>query len=215
MPFVVNGVCRYTVNALVGTKAVANIIDMFIDTTGAAQDRDDAIFDQAGILINEWSDHVLPRLSNSYIAQNVAWVDLDSATGTTGSRNTTGQEVWPQAGVVSSEALVRNAAVLVRKVSTSARGSRNGRMYIGPISESQAAASNLDATALAGWQGDMTSFLGNINQAPLPGTYSSEMVVTHILTRDADGNPLTGNSTPVSTLAVQQLLATQRRRLRS
>lgn len=214
MPFVVPGVCRYTINGVAAGRAVANIFDFQIDTTGAVESREEAIEAMAGILINEWCDSVLPRLSSGYSFQGVSWVDLDAADGTTGERTSTSQESLPQTGGQGGDMSTSNTAVLVRKNTVSRRGARSGRSYIGPLSELQVSSNVLVPAEATAWQTAMNAFLGDTNQGPDFGNYTSAMAVVHILTRDSEGNPLTGDFTPVSSLAVQGTLATQRRRLR-
>lgn len=224
MPFIVPGVCRFTVNGTVGGRPVANIIDMFLDTTGSTTSREEACFAQAGIVLNEWSDHVLNWATSNYSAESVSWVDLDDEDGTTGLRTQTDQETWPQQGAETQAPTAPNAAMLVNKEIQGGRTRRNGRLYIYGVPETHTQSGNaglLTAEFLAARRDDMESMLGNLNQDEGGAfEYESFVVVVHILTRGPDGPngtpgpPLTGDHRQVNALTVQQLLATQRRRLR-
>lgn len=215
MALTVPGTCRYSVNGVSDGRAVVNVLDMIIDTTGSVGSREDAIDSQCGIIINEWCDHILPFLSSTYTFNNVSWVDLDSATGSVGSRASTSQETLPQPGGDGGAPLSVNAAMLVRKVTTVRRGARQGRMFLSPTTEVNTSGNVLTPGLISGLNTNLASFLGNVNQEDAdPTEYQSQLAVVHVLTRDADGNPLTGESTAVSALVVQSRLASQRRRLR-
>lgn len=218
MPLIVPGVCRYTINgAFGGGRDFANIIDMAIDTTGTNTARDDAIFDQAGVIINQWVNDVLPVLSGSHRFDSVSWVDLDEADGSVGERITTDTESLPQFGGIVGSSLPANTSVLVSKVTTRSRGARNGRMYVGFVAESHTsgpAPNQLDAAPLALWQTAFDNFKSNVEQEGALNEYQSQLNVVHVTARDAAGNPTAGVGTPVSELEVQAVLATQRRRLR-
>lgn len=223
MPFIVPGVARYSVNGTIGGREVVNIIDMFIDTTGSTSDRETSIFEQCGILINEWSDHILNWTCNSYQATSISWVDLDDADGSTGERSVTDQETWPQVGAETQPSSPPNTSMLWTKLAEGGRSTRNGRSYLVGIPEAQTDAANpalLSGAFVTARQDDAESFLGNINQTD-DGIidYDSWMVVTRVLTRGPGsgsnpGPPLTGEGRRVTALRVEQRLATQRRRLR-
>lgn len=217
MPFIVPGVARFSLNGSYFGRNTANIIDMRIDTTGTTTDRADAVEDQAQILINQWYADLRPRLSDAFTLRNVSWVDLDEADGTTGVATAGSSISLPQAGSLSSNRMAGNVAILVRKATTSARGQRAGRMYIGGITEDQTDTvngNNLAAAWVTNWTSSLNSFKSNIEQEDALDAFQSNMVVVHITSRDSDGNPATGDATDVSALQVQSLLATQRRRLR-
>lgn len=215
MAFIVPGVCRYALNGRAAGRNVVNVLDYKIDTTGSTAARAQSCSDQAGILINEWADSILPILHSTYNFESVTFADLNSADGATGSRSVTSVRSLPLPGGGTGEALPSNAAGLVTKVTSSARGQRNGRLYLSPHGESNSIGNELRGDVRADWQSRFTAFLGDTEQSdPNLGVYTSEMVVVHIETRDPAGNPATGSSTNVSAMSVQTRLATQRRRLR-
>jgi hypothetical protein len=217
MALIVPGVCRYTVNGTFSDRPVANIIDMRIDTTGTATARSDAVQDQAGIILNEWSDHVLVTCGNRYTALSVSWVDLDDADGSTGLITEGEDETWPQAGLEASSQFPGSVNILVTKVHAGGRQTRNGRMYLAGVAEAWTAAATpqaMDGTFVTAWQTNMDNLLDGINTTGSVFEYDSFMCVVHITERDIDGNPTEGNSNDVTALTVNARLATQRRRLR-
>lgn len=217
MTIVAPGICRYTVHGTLGTRPTANILDFRIDTTGSTESREEAIEAMCGIIINEWSDHVLPQVCAPYTATSVSWVDLDEEDGSTGSRTSTGQETWPKVATRSGTPAPANTSVLVTKVGSSRRGQRNGRLYLAGPPEGEVGTQNLTSTYQAAVQASMESMLGNMNQSETTlGEYESYMVIVHTRDVGTPGNPdivFTGSS-DVSALSVSGTAATQRRRLR-
>jgi hypothetical protein len=215
MPYVVPGIVRYTINGRLGSRDVANVLDYRIDTTGGTSSRADSAFNMAGILINEWSAEVLINLSSAYSFTSVSWVDLDSASGSTGVRTTSGAISLPTAGSLTGDPLPGNVSQLVTKATASQRGRRSGRLFLAGLTEADTSGNNILAARLTVWETRWAAFLGDTNQeTPSIGTYQSFLAVSHVLTRDVNGDPLTGESTDVDSLAPAALLATQRRRLR-
>lgn len=222
--FVVPRVCRFTINGHFMDRQVANMIDMTVDTTGVITDRADAITDQAGVLLNQWTTDILPSLSILYFADSVSWIDLNSETGSVGSRTVSGGNTWPKAGGDSLSPMPGNVAALVHKSTTSSRGARAGRMYLPGVTEPETGSTTpniLDPTVVTALNTKLSQFLGNINQSSPGDGYSSDMCVVHILTRaplepgqKPPGSPATGTSSKVSGMTVDTRLATQRRRLR-
>lgn len=223
-PFIVPGVCRYTVHATFGNRAVANVLDYEVDTTGELTLRSTACEDMAGILLNEWTDSILPILVSGYVAQSITWVDLDDVDGTTGSRSTSGGNTWPKAGTISTSPMPANVAYLVRKNITGVRSARRGRMYLCGVDENATAptiANQIDAAKITTVQTKMNSFLGDTNQTgPVGNPYHSHLTVVRILERYAPeegqeiGSPKLGDHHNVTSLQLDTTLATQRRRLR-
>lgn len=224
MPFVVPGVCRFAAVGIFSSRDVVNVFDIRIDTTGSTMAREDAIADQAAVLIESISDHMTPVQVNDLTWDHVEWVDLDEADGSTGSTQTgTGGVTWQDAGNITTAPIPGNVAVLMNKVVPSARGRRNGRTYWCGVPEadtSDAAPNSLSGGQLTAWQTACDDWLASVNQDGDATSYDSRLCVVHILTRDTPnpgqelGSPLTGESHDVTEVSVQGLLATQRRRLR-
>lgn len=212
-PIVANGVARYTVNGTFAGRPVANIIDMDIETTGSVVDRAAAVAAQAGIVINEWCDHVLPLVVDDYVFTSVSWVDLDSLNGSTGERTSTDQETLPQAGSSTGAPLPGNVAARVNKATVAQRGQRQGRMYLVGVPESVTPSgepNSIDAATAESWSDSLNSMLGNLNQSEgdIGTEYTSEMVVVHTSEGEYESQSV------VQSLTVERLLGSQRRRLR-
>lgn len=219
MPFVVPNVCRFTVNGTLLGRPVANIIDMQIDTTGSPLDRGDDIFDTCGDILNNWHTQILSFVSNQYQATSVSWVDLDTATGTTGERSSTSAHTWPANGSGTSESYSPGTSILIKKETGSRRGSKAGRMYLAGLTEGNVTGNSLSSGQQAAIQAKFDTLFTNLNDSS--GTaHDRNLVVVHILTRGAStrpgrpGPPLTGDWSDLTAFSVQTLLATQRRRLR-
>jgi len=228
LTFIVPGVAQYTINGSYGGRKVANVVHMKIDTTGSVIDRTNAVNAMAGIVLNEWTDHLLPKQAAAYTAESVSFVDLDSADGSVGSRTQTAEQTWPKPGTGGTLPFPGNVALLVRKNLNGQRGVRKGRMYICGIQEADTvspAQNELVAAAVTSWQTNMTNWFGSMNQTDQgPLGYNARLCIAHILTREPPsnpnkpwipGNPLTGVAIEVTSLSVDKTLATQRRRLRS
>lgn len=223
--FVVPQVCRFQINGILVNRTCTNVLDMQIDTTGSSMSRLEAIQDQAAIIVQEWEDSILPLLVDDYTAQSVGWVDLNSASGSTGETTTgSGAATWPTAGSVSTAPLPGNTSALITKQILAERGRRNGRMFMAGLSEAASSDVNpntLTAVFLDAAQDALNAFKGDVEQSdPGPTEYTSRLAVVHVLTREPPvtpgkpGNPLTGDFKPVNNLVLAATLATQRRRLR-
>lgn len=210
MALVVPSVARFAVNGTYGDRPVVNVLDFQIDTTGSGLDRDQAVYDTAGNIINSWYEHVLPRTVSQYSLQSVSWVDLNSLGGSTGSRVATSEHTLPQPGRDGNVSTVGNISVLVTKQTVSGRGRRNGRIYFVGLDETDVGTSDLSPTALGLWQDAMDDLLAELNDAP-PVSLTRQLVVVHT----TGPNPTTGTYTSVDQLVVQARVATQRRRLRA
>lgn len=223
-PFIVPTVCQYTVHGTYQGRNVANVLAYHIDTTGSTLDRPSACFQMGGILLNEWDDSILPLSNSSYSATSVSWIDLNSDDGTVGSRTVSGGHSWPKAGGSVNASMPGNVALLVRKNVSGQRGAKRGRMYLCGVDETATLnpdANHLMPNQIAPWQTKLDSFLGDTNQANQgTASYSSQMVVIHITDWQPDKNgkpkalPLRGIGLTVTSLSLDSLLATQRRRLR-
>lgn len=211
---------RFSINGTYGGRNVANVFDMRIDDVSVGAERDDAIFDQAGDILNAWTTNLLPIVVNDYTALSVSWVDLNSATGTTGTRSSTADETWPQNGATSSDPTPGNVAALITKVAPGGgRRSRNGRLYVVGVSETQTDntnAGNLTSTAVGQYTTAMEAFSSDISNTLLADGYSSNMTVLRTINQGTPSSPdivAVGND-DVTAMVCQQRLATQRRRLR-
>ncbi len=218
MVLIAPGIARFTVNAELGGEAVANILDMQVDTTGGTTDRATALAEVAGDILNNWDDHILSFVCDDYVAQSVSWVDLDDANGPVGSRSTTSANTWPQPGAGTATPMPGNVAALVSKNITGSRGRRNGRMYLAGIPEVYTGSSGpniIEGTYLDGINTSMASFLSGINDAEgIAIDVQRQLVVVHTQIPSPGADPVYVGYSSVSSLTAQARLATQRRRLR-
>lgn len=166
MPLVFDGVVRYSVIGNLFGEDCVNILDVDI-STGFGETREDACSDVAGDILNNWTDHILPRLSAGYEAREVRWVDLNSLDGSTGSRSSTDVETWPMTGSVAENTLPNNVYVkVVKAVQAKTRTERNGTLRLGGIPESATVGSNgntLNTTYLTGISDAFEDFKDGIN----------------------------------------------------
>lgn len=213
-PLVAPGVCRYTIESALESGVVVNILDMWIDDESLTGTREDAILDQAHIIFEQWADQVIPALVNDLTLNRVRWVDLNSLTGSTGEVTDGGAFTAPVAGGSSGDPLPANVSMLVTKVAPGGgRSTRSGRWYIAGLSEGSTDGANgnlIGSSLLTEWAGIWEDFLAAVNQ---DGSYDSRMVVVHTQTI-GDADPVYLSKSIITDLAPQQLLATQRRRLR-
>lgn len=214
-PLVVPDVCRFTVNQTFEGQPVANIIDMQIDTTGSSTTRTDAIFNIAGDILNNWTDHVLQFQSNNLTAVDVSWVDLNTLTGSTGARSTTSDNSWPQAGPGAQSAFPGMVALRVDKQVVGNRQARNGRMYLCGMSEDLTADSPANEWApstISSYQAEINEFLDGINDQDIGGIpidIQRQLVVVHTV------NGVGTGYSEVSNLLVRSRVASQVRRTRT
>ena len=210
----IGGVCRFTLHGTIHGRQWAQILDMHIDSASGG-DRDDHVKDQAQVLLNAWIDNIKTQVSNQCILTSVSWVDLDSASGSTGSRSdATAPRVMPAPGLAAGNPLAGHSAVLIKKQAIGGRGARSGRWYLPGMDESDFTANTMVGSVKAALQAKVGTFLSAINQSgKIPvlggGTYDSELVVVH--------TPQSGpaSTSKVTAFTVDSTMATQRRRLRS
>lgn len=216
---VVNGVARYSIESTLLGKPHVNVMDIKIDTTGSVLSRAECVEEQATILRDEWASEVLPLLVDDLVLTGVSWVDIDDTDGSTGSVGVSG--VPDTSGDDAGAPLVPNTAALVKKLTTSQRGHRNGRMYIGGLNETLVSAAGIiDVTFAGTLQAGLDAFKTDSEQdGSGPGGWSSQFVVTHFPPIPdpipSGDTTFVGESSVVSALQLDPIVATQRRRLRS
>lgn len=220
MTMTVPDVCRFTIHgAWTNSHTVDNVIDMQVDTTGSTELRSEAIELIAADIIQNWQSQVMPVLSDNYSVLSCRWVDLDQEDGTTGEVPPDPGE--PSAGGAANPSSGPQVSYLVKKVTSSARGQRSGRLYIAGVlelthDENGVLSFGVGETPTV-LQAGLRTFLENVNQPdPGPDTHQCFMVVVHLDERPpapAEDNRV-GTYTLVSDLVVDPRVATQRRRLR-
>lgn len=216
MALIAPGIVRYTLSGTIGgTKKWANIWDVDILIAGE-QTREDACREYAEVLMANWVQNVMLSLSIAIALTEVSWVDLDSADGSTGSINTTPLDPGPYEGAETGEAITPQTSVLVTKVASSARGSRNGRMYLAGFRESDIDFDRLDSGYAAIVQTRMDSFLATVTDPAELSPSSCLPCVVHTRNAGTAENPnivYTGRGV-IQRLEVNLETATQRRRQR-
>lgn len=137
MALIFPDIVRYSIVGSLHGEECINVLDVKMEQTqtGGAS-RAAMIYETAGDLLNQWSDHIVPLLVSTYTAEEVRWVDLDSATGSTGARSSTDGSTWPESGGGGSNPLPNNAyAKIVKALDTHTRTARNGALRLGGIPE--------------------------------------------------------------------------------
>lgn len=208
------GICRYSINGTLDGQPVVNVLDLNISDVVNGS-REDAVATACGDIINQWADHVLPLVTDEYRFDSVSWVDLDSIDGSTGERSSTDGTTLPQNGGDAGACMPGGVALLVRKIGSGGRRERNGRWYIAGISEGVTALGTVNTVnsgyvALANTA--FESVRSGLEGAEGPGingvSYTSSPNIVHTV----DG-VYVGKSR-ITTLSVDDRLATQRRRQR-
>lgn len=220
-PLVAPDICRLTVNQTYFSREVVNILDVRLELAGSGLNRQEACDMAAGDLLNNWDDHIRPSQVDNLSCSSVSWVDLDSATGSTGTKTSTPETTWPAVGGNTvNTPFPGNVALLVSKVTSGGgRSTRNGRMYVGGIVESLTDASNgnlITTGDVTSWNGFFASLLSGMNDAGGVGQAAQTLVVVHTEDIGTPTNPnvVFTSATDIDSFSVQQRLATQRRRLR-
>ena len=116
-----------------------------------------------------------------------------------------------RAGGATSEPLPQNTSYLVHKRSSRAGRRGRGRLYLPGIPEGNVAANGLiDSTHLANRQALLDTWIGRFGSGTA-GNSPGDMVILH---NYPAADPPASDPTPVTTLILDPVVATQRRRLR-
>ena len=209
---IVPDVCRYTIEGSYLGAPCFNILDTYLPADGLMT-RPEAVAAMAEVVLDAWSDFVLPVMKSQYTAEAVSWLDLDSATGTTGSttRGSTADgpyAIWPKTGEIGGEAYTGAVATLVRKRSVATRGQRQGRMFLPPPGEADIAGNTIGAPYLAALNTALGEVVYTLANPPTP-IGSAALVTVH----DPAG-AAAPTWTEVTELSARDRVSTQRRRNR-
>lgn len=180
--------------------------DPYICTLGVGLGEEGGDFDEAAITAaSAWANNILPGQSNS-----LTLVQVDLLVGQDGGDPLVVTSVQGLPGGTASNFLPQNCAVLVQKRTLQAGRSNRGRMYI-PLLAREAQVDQygtIDATERADYQASISGFLADL-QAPELGYPALPPVILHN-SRGAD----TPDPTLITSMIVDPVIATQRRRLR-
>lgn len=189
---IIPNVYRVSIEALSGTQQIVNVIGV----RGTATGQEHAA---ATAVMTAWESGfgTLCKLHNvSYVMTNYHVMDLSSATGGIYDLPST------TAGATTGDVSTVGACALIKWNGGTRSRSSSGRMYWGPLSESQVKTDGrtLDSTFQGNLQTDVGSFISSLTTAGFP------LVVISRLTSSAH---------TVTTGSVESVIATQRRRIRS
>ena len=209
-PVVAPGVVELTLRGVWIDRPWNTVLHMDIDGS-IFSDREDNIRDQAKIALNEWIDHIRPVCGANCVLQGCDYLDLDTLAGPRGTvAAADSPRVMPSAGTLTGDSLSGAACCLIRKITQGARGTRNGRIFMPGLVESQTNGNIIGGGSVTALTTAWDDFLAGMNQ-DVGGTFGfdSRMQVLH-----APGDVFVSMA-EVSTLEVDSRLATQRRRLRA
>jgi len=209
MALTYGGIVRTSVIGTYLGQEMVNVFDVHVDILDADLSRDEACFDLAGDILNNWSDHILPLMSDGYTANEVRWVDLNNDTGSTGARSTTSDNTWPEAGGGHTASLPGNVYIkVVKTIQGKNRQQRQGMVRWGAALESRIPTAQPNTvlpafitTANAAWE----DFKDGINGQTLDR--NNNLGVLHTVNEVATGFSV------ISTFQVASVLGTIRRRM--
>lgn len=211
MPIIEPLVARFVVVGALNGQDCMNVLDAEINTLDSAKPRDEACYDLAGDLLNNWTDHVLNIVSVNYVAREVRWVDLNSETGSTGARSSTSAESWPQAGTTTGSMTPNNTcAVMKKNLQGAGRTTRSGAVRVGGIPETATLPDGVTLTNdYIGWLNDgFEQIKDGINGVhPGPTAWESNLCQVHTRNGVATGHSI------ISTFSCHSTVGTQRRRM--
>lgn len=155
-------------------------------------------------LLNNWQDHIIAMLPNNYSLEGARYRDRNSDPGVVGV--ILPDPAKPIVGPGSSEVAPPNVSYLVKKLGPLLVGQRTGRMYLPGIPESAVDENGVIAPAtVTALQDLLDDFLSGLDGAGV-----NNLVLVHF-TGPTD---TTGTVSQINSLALQNVAATMRRRLR-
>lgn len=196
-----------------------NIIDLNVDE-GPTASRPDVVANAALAVGQHWQEDICVLMSNTLTYTGGTYTDLDSLTSTSGSFGPVpGKPV--NSGAASAISPV-NVAMLVTKHCHHTRTQRPGRMYIAGVIENQVDDHGIISSGqLAGWQTALNLFQTHMNSLGISGATTAWRVV-HVTGHTGSpvpgfphGRPNAWDSTDITNVTAESLVATQRRRNRS
>jgi hypothetical protein len=217
-PIVAGTIVRFSFQADINGRACYNVIDVSLDEFGT--DRETAVRDLADKMTDVWQDNVPTTVGSWYRYHGAHWMDLDALNGITGFKTPNASK--PILGQIGGSQHPPNVSVLVKKQSDARRNSRNGRMYLAPTLETECDdGGTLTGAAVSRYQTHMDSLKTGISGIGVPLGFTVAWRVVHVTGHTGDpvpghpnGYPNAWDSSDVSSLAIDPIVATQRRRLR-
>lgn len=208
-------IVRYTFQHLAsfGHKA-DNVVDVSVDPTGLLASRDASVDDFNSHIAGYWQDNMLPKFPSVVSLTGVAWIDLNSSDGRTGHLGPAGGH--PTTGADAGPVGALAPCHLVHKNTISGRGHRQGRMYLGPITENGVDDGGLvPSSKKTSWESGLAAFRSDIlGWNTIPAATAAWRVV-HVHKPDkTDHTTWTWSSSDVDSATIDPMVATQRRRQR-
>lgn len=153
MPLVWENIVRFSVVGRYSGQLMVNVFDVeLIGSDAPGRTRADDAYLVAGDILNNWTDHVLGLMTQEYEAREVRWVDLDSLSGSTGSRSSTDTNTWPMAGTNTGTGFPGNVyARVIKQLEGKGRQARNGITRLGAVPENVTGGTNVNVITLAGY----------------------------------------------------------------
>lgn len=209
---IVPNVCRFTIEGSYLDAPCFNILDVYLPANGTME-RPEACGAMAKVVLDAWSDCILPVMKGQYTAVAVSWLDLASATGTTGSTTSgSGDDgpatTWPKPGTIGGEAYTGAVATLVRKRSMAVRGERQGRMFLPPPGEADITGNSIGAPYLSALNTALGELLYQL------GDTSEDIGTAALVTVHDPASAVVPTWSPVTELSARERVSTQRRRNR-
>lgn len=215
MALVFPAVARYVIEQTFLGRPAINILDMAL-TNEDGVSREQAVFNVAGDIINNWADHMMGLMAEGVSFNAVSWVDLNSEDGSTGRRTTTSDTSLPVIGGAAGDTAPASVAMLIRKQSVSRRGQRQGRWFIPGATEQNLNGNLLSSGFLTAVEGNLADFLAGVSdQSPILDVERIP-VVLHTENQGTPQAPVivaTGWS-QIQALSMDAQVASQRRRNR-
>jgi hypothetical protein len=157
-------------------------------------------------VVQNWQSQLVPEFRDNYTFEGGQFLDLRTETGETGVVSPVAGQ--PVQGASTGTSANPGDALLIHKRTSSARGVRQGRMYLPPPGQTAMDENGrIDTLTQNTINTRLAAFLENTTQSAddIGGTEINRALV--VLHKD-------GSSTPVTSLQCDSLIASQRRRVR-
>jgi hypothetical protein len=186
-----------------------NVVHLFNDEGGGN--------DQSKVedLRNNWQDHIHSILCTNYVLLRLEWRSLDPSDNNVGTLLPDTNK--PVTGLDTAAPSSPNVALLVNKrTANRPRGRRDGRFFLGGITESAVdGAGTIDPGYLSLWQDAWDDFFDGVDDSgPFSGGSGLAVLETTPASRIKGPQHVTLDWRPVTALEVDPKVATQRDRLR-
>lgn len=207
-------ITRFTMKHTTGGGRRADcVVDVSIDEFSMS--RDEGVNYVADHICAPWQDNILSQVAGNITFLGCHFVDLDSLSGETGDRGPTAGH--PTTGaIVGTPFISPQVSYLVHKSAGSHRGTRNGRMYVPGLAESEVdEAGIVQASRVTSFNTKLESFRSALATIGGPLITSTAWRVVHVHKGDPeDPATWTWSSSTITSAFLDVKVATQRRRLR-